>query len=118
MNAGYGLGAVEIGECSGYTQSPVETACRQLQCLSCLTQESNAVGVGPGDLFEDPPRCLRIGAGPICSVFGKPLTLALARSYYTGPHRCAPFSGRWENQIGGRDRRYFDLQIDTVEKRA
>lgn len=115
MDPRHRLRTIEIGERSGHAQSPVEAAGGQLQSLSRLPQESNAVGVGSGDLFENPPRCLRIGARPVCSVLGEPLSLALSRSYHTSAHRSAPFSRRRENQIGGRNGWDFNLQVDAVQ---
>ena len=118
MDSRHGFRTVQIGEGSGNTQSSVETASGQLQCLSGLAQENEAVSVRPSDFFEYTSGCLRIGPRAVWSVLGEPLTLAFARSDHTSPHRCAPFGRRRENQIGGRDRRHLDLQVDPIEQRT
>ena len=118
MHAADFLGAVEIGQRARDAQHAMITARRQAHGIGRIAQQREPGIVGARDVFQDRTIGLRIDPD-----IGEPeLSIArgldVARAGDAGGDLAATFRPRRQNEVGGGDRRHFDVQIDAVEQRA
>ena len=117
VDAGDACLAVEIGKRAGDAKCPVIAACAQAERVGGLAQKRAPGLVGRGDILEQAPVAMGIGARAGMFQRGEALGLNGAGRSDTGAHLGTSFRRRRQHEVGGRDRRHFDLQIDAVEQR-
>ena len=110
MDAADGIAAVEIGDGARHAQDAVIAACCQTVLLGGLVEQGFAGPVGRGGVFQ---------------YVGWQMGVEAAAPRLNGPGGRDPggcgfgaFDRGGQGQIGGRDGRHLDLQIDPVEHRA
>ena len=112
------LGVVEIGERARNSKHPVIAARRQPHGVGGIAQQRHPGLVRFGGLFQHRARHLRIGergGQTECRVTPR-LNVACAGNAGSDLRRA--LGRRRQDQVGGGDRRYLDMQIDAVQQRA
>lgn len=118
VDARHPIAPVKIGERARHSEDAMIAARRERHRIGRFTQEPQAGFIGPCDLFEDFP--IRTG---ICGDLRMAQALeAVALASPCGSHPCgdfgAAFLGWRHREVGGLDRRQFDLDVEPVEERA
>ena len=117
VDAGDACLAVEIGKRAGDAKCPVIAACAQAERVGGLAQKRAPGVVGRGDILEQAPVAIGIGARTRMLQRGEALGLDGAGRSDTGANLGASFGGGRQHEVCGADRRHLDLQIDAVEQR-
>ena len=117
VDAGDACLAVEIGKRAGDAKCPVIAACAQAERVGGLAQKRAPGLVGRGDILEQAPVALGIGCGRAdVSARHEALGLDRVSRRDASANLSTSFRGGRQHEVGGRDRRHFDLQIDAVEQ--
>jgi hypothetical protein len=108
------IGASKVGNCPRDPQNPVETACRQVHRRGSVGEELAAGLVGRRDLVEEVAVGFGVRARAVAVIA---VGLHLPGGGDPPSDLGAALGWRGQSEIGGRDGRYFDVQVDAVEQR-
>jgi hypothetical protein len=115
MDTRHAILAVEVRKSAGDAQGPVIAARAQRERIGGVAQQREPGRLGRGNLLEQRSVALRVGAHADAAERFVARALHSAGNRDSLANLGASFRSLRQHEIGGRDRRHLDLQIDAVE---